>query len=135
MADEREALFGNLRRNLASGDTERAAREFADGLGGPGTWDRRTPEQKQVTLDNMAPAINPLDGPRLKPQDIAGLPFPVFLVVGERSPKRFKEMCAAMQRCSSRSPDPVVIPNAAHAMHRENPAEFNRVVLDFLSGQ
>jgi hypothetical protein len=91
MAKEREVLFASLRRNLDAGDVERAAREFTDGLGGPGTWDRRTPEQKQVTLDNMATAIGPQDNPDLRPDEIARLPFPIHLIVGERSPKRFKE--------------------------------------------
>ncbi len=132
-AREREVLFEALRRNLKSGDTERAAREFADALGGPGTWAKRTPEQKQIALDNMATALDPQDDPGLRVEDIAGFQFPVCLVCGERSPKRFRDMADAMRQCNSRIPEPQIIPNAAHAMHRENPTAFNRVVLDFLS--
>jgi esterase len=132
-AREREVLFETLRRNLESGETERAAREFADALGGPGTWAKRTPEQKQIALDNMATALDPQDDPGLCAEDITGLEFPILLVCGERSPKRFREMAEAMRRCSARIAEPQIIPNAAHAMHRENPTAFNRMVLDFLS--
>ena len=132
-AREREVLFETLRRNLERGDTERAAREFADALGGPGAWAKRTPEQKQIALDNMATALDPQDDPGLSIADISGLDFPIFLVCGEQSPKRFHEMAEAMRRCNGRIPEPQIIPNAAHAMHRENPGAFNRVVLDFLS--
>jgi pimeloyl-ACP methyl ester carboxylesterase len=134
-ARERELLFESLRKNLESGDTERAAREFADALGGPGTWAKRTPEQKQIALDNMATALDPQDDPGLSAEDVAGFAFPVCLLCGERSPKRFYDMAAALRRCNSRIAEPRIIPNAAHAMHRENPADFNRAVLDFLSAQ
>ena len=133
MARERRLLFENLRRNLASGDTERAAQEFADALGGPGTWARRTPEQKQLMLDNMATAAAPQDDdPDLRAEDIAALAVHICLVRGERSPKRFAEMGAALRQANHRIPEPFVIPNAAHAIHRDNAAAFNQVVLDFL---
>jgi pimeloyl-ACP methyl ester carboxylesterase len=132
-AREREVLFETLRRNLESGDKERAAREFADMLGGPGAWERRTPEQKQIALDNMATAFDPQDDPGLRVDDISGFNFPICLVCGERSPKRFHDMAEALRQCNGGIPEPQIIPNAAHAMHRENPAAFNRVVLDFLT--
>ena len=43
-----------LRDDLAAGDAVNAARAFVDSLGGIGAWDRRTPEQRQVLLDNIA---------------------------------------------------------------------------------
>jgi pimeloyl-ACP methyl ester carboxylesterase len=43
-------------------------------------------------------------------------------------------MYQAMRKCKD-IPEPVVIPNAAHAMHRDNPAAFNAAVLSFLARQ
>jgi pimeloyl-ACP methyl ester carboxylesterase len=41
-------------------------------------------------------------------------------------------MYAAMGTCRPIA-EPIVIPNAAHAMNRDNPAAFNAAVLDFLA--
>jgi len=51
MARETAQMFAQLRANLANADHETAAREFVDALNGPGTWNRRTPEQRQLVLD------------------------------------------------------------------------------------
>ena len=40
-------------------------------------------------------------------------------------------MSAAMRKCKD-VPEPIVIPNAAHAMMRDNPAAFNAALADFL---
>jgi pimeloyl-ACP methyl ester carboxylesterase len=56
----------------------------------------------------------------------------MLLVTGENSPGRYGEMFAAMRACHATIPHPVTIPDAAHAMHRDNPAVFNAVVLEFL---
>jgi pimeloyl-ACP methyl ester carboxylesterase len=41
-------------------------------------------------------------------------------------------MFKAMRSCKNFS-EPILIPNAAHAMNRENPLAFNAAVLDFLA--
>jgi pimeloyl-ACP methyl ester carboxylesterase len=62
--------------------------------------------------------------------------FPVLMLTGEKSPKRYGEMLRAMRGCL---PDgvgeTVVIPNASHGMNRENPQDFDAAVLRFLSGR
>jgi pimeloyl-ACP methyl ester carboxylesterase len=41
-----------------------------------------------------------------------------------------------MQRCLPKSlGEPILIPDAAHGMNRENPQAFNAAVLGFLSGR
>lgn len=59
--------------------------------------------------------------------------MPVMLVSGERSPKRYGAMLAAMRACNPAIPPLVTIPGAAHAMHRDNPEAFNAVVLNFVA--
>jgi esterase len=133
MAAETKALIDTLKANLASGDLEKGAREFTDSLGGPGTWAKRIPEQKQWFLDNIGTAVGDTgQRPPTTCEQIKSFGFPILLLNGERSPKRYGEMMAAMRSCERDIPAPVVIPNAAHAMNRDNPAAFNAVVLEFL---
>jgi pimeloyl-ACP methyl ester carboxylesterase len=41
-------------------------------------------------------------------------------------------MFAAMRKCKELAA-PIVMPNAAHGMHRDNPTAFETAILDFLS--
>ena len=43
MREQSAAMFARLVRDLADGDELSAARQFAETLGGPGAWQRRTP--------------------------------------------------------------------------------------------
>jgi esterase len=124
--------FAALQRNLAAGDVDRAAREFVDALGGAGAWERRPKDQKQIFLDNLATAIDTGEFPAIACADIENFAFPVLLITGEQSPRRYPSMFAALRACHAAIPAPVTIPGAAHAMHRDNPERFNAVVLDFL---
>ena len=133
LATEARETANTLKANLAKGDVDSAARGFIDSLGGPGTWAKRTPAQRQIILDNMTTAaVDAGDRPPISCDQIRKFDFPILLINGERSPKRFGEMFAAMRHCKDISV-PVVIPDAAHAMNRENPAAFNTAVLGFLA--
>jgi pimeloyl-ACP methyl ester carboxylesterase len=133
MATESKELVAGLRRNLAEGSVEKAAQEFTDGLGGSGTWAKRSQAQKQILLDNMGTGVDSGERGDVTCADIAKFGFPVLTLTGERSPKRYPEAFAAAHRCNAAIPAPIVIPNAAHAMNRENPEPFNAAVLDFLA--
>ena len=63
---------------------------------------------------------------------IQKLTFPILLLNGEKSPKLYGEMFKIMRQCKPDIPAPLIIPNAGHNMHRENPASYNKMVLDFL---
>jgi esterase len=130
----------NLRKNLIEainrGEPEKGAEEFTDALGVPGTWKRRTPEQRAAFMDNLGTAIGD-SGPRpsTRCEDIARWNFPVQLIHGERSPGRYPAMGLAARQCNSTIGQAVTIPDAAHSMNRENPTMFNQAVLKFLSGR
>ena len=132
LAAESKASRERLRANLATGDVEKAAREYTDGLNGPGTWEKRSAEQKQITLANLGTGTDNGERPKVSCGDIQKFNFPVLLLNGERSPKRFGEMNASLRQCKPDIPAPVIVPNASHSMNRENPEFFNRAVLDFL---
>lgn len=117
---------------LATGDVDAAARGFVDALAGAGSWDRRSPELKQVFLDNIGTAGDTGEAPAVERGDIAALRMPLLLVTGARSPRRYGEMFAAMRGCNAAIAPPVTIPGAAHAMHRDNPQAFSAALLAFL---
>jgi len=133
MERELQLQFDVLRASLARGEVERAAREFVDALGGAGAWERRPPEERELFLDNLATAVDTGAAPAVAADDIARLEMPLLLITGERSPRRYGAMFAAMRACRRGIPEPVVIPAAAHAMQRENAERFNDVLLAFLA--
>jgi len=133
MAEESAAMFAQLRDDLAAGDEERAARRFVDALGGPGTWDRRTAEQRQMLLDNIATGPACAERPRFTRDQLASLDRPMLLVTGAKSPHRYALMLAEMTRINRNVRALATIAGAAHAMNRENPAAFNDAVTIFLA--
>ena len=133
MAQESAQMFARLAQDLKTGDAEAAARAFVDALGGSGTWDRRSQEQKQVLLDNIGTGPACAERPRLSREDLAALKGPVLLVTGERSPRRYAVALAEMREHVKAVSGMVTIPNAAHALNRDNPESFNAAVLAFLA--
>ena len=134
LAAQTKELADNLRKTYLAGAADRAAQDFVDALGGEGTWAKRTMEQRQLVLDNLGTAaVDTGERPPTSCSQIEKFDFPILLVNGERSPKRYSEMFSAMRACKELIPAPVVIARASHAMNRENPVAFNAAVLDFLS--
>lgn len=134
MAGESKAMFARLRDDLAHGDATSAARAFVEAMGGAGAWERRTSEQRQMLLDNLATGPACAERPRITRDDIVALSAPMLLVTGARSPPRYPLMLAELARANPNVRGLVVIPAAAHAMNRENPAAFNAAVSNFLAG-
>jgi esterase len=120
-----------LQKNLADGNVELAAQTFVDSLNGPGAWASRPGEVKQFYFDNMGTGTQMAAAPATSCDQVAKFDFPILLVHGERSPKIYSAMSASMRKCKD-IPEPIVIPNAAHGMMRDNPAVFNAGLADFL---
>jgi len=100
MAAETKGLVDTLKANLASGDPEKAGREFTDTLGGPGTWAKRKPEQRQWFFDNVGTVIGDTgQRPPTTCEQVGKFAFPILLLNGERSPKKYGVMMAAMRGC------------------------------------
>jgi pimeloyl-ACP methyl ester carboxylesterase len=134
LLQQSRALRQNLIEAIQRGEPEQGAEQFTDALGGPGTWQRRTPEQRAVVMDNLGTALGET-GPRpsTECEDISRWNFPVLLIHGARSPNRYPAMGEAARRCNPAIGPARVIAGAAHSMNRENPAAFNQVIADFLS--
>jgi pimeloyl-ACP methyl ester carboxylesterase len=121
-----------VRANLASGENEKAAREWLDSQLGPGAWQKVPDRVKQNLLDNVGTLTDIGERGKFSCADIQKLNFPILSLNGEKSPKLFGEYIAAMRQCKPGIAAPIIVPNAGHSMNRENPAFFNNAVLDFL---
>lgn len=132
LAQEAEVRRSNMRKAVVAGDMEGAARILVDAVNGPGAWAQMSDDRKQRVLDNVGTGTPVDERPPMSCEDIKKFDFPIFYVGGERSPKRFGAVMAAMRACKD-AREPIVIPNAAHSMNIANPAAFNAAVLGFVS--
>jgi pimeloyl-ACP methyl ester carboxylesterase len=135
LSAETQRLIDRLAADLAKGDREAALRAYVEGVVGPGRWELMRPDYKQILFDNAATAIRPEERVSISREAIRKLQFPILPLTGELSPKRYGEMARAIWRCANENVrEPIIIPNASHAMNRNNPQAFNAAVLGFLSG-
>jgi esterase len=125
-------LVKTLQKNLADGNVDLAVQVFVDTLNGPGTWASRPTELRQPLYDNLGTAAQMGPAPATSCEQVAKFNFPILLVHGARSPKNFAAMSAAIRKCKD-IPEPIVIPDAAHNMSRDNSAVFNATLVDFLN--
>ena len=115
------------------GDIEGGLQYFVDDINGPGTWTRRTDEQRQLARDNAWTLVRQItDMDAVTPDDLRKMRMPVLLLGGERGPPFLAQTMDAAQKYLP-SVSRVTISNAGHLMNRDNPTEFNRVLATFLS--
>jgi pimeloyl-ACP methyl ester carboxylesterase len=133
MARESSEMFERLGAELAHGDVQAAARAFVDALGGPGTWAARPSDQRQILLDNIVTGPHCARRPAFTASTLAELPGPMLLVTGARSPRRYRIMLEALRALRADRPALAIVPDAAHAMNRDNPAAFNATLRAFLA--
>ena len=115
------------------GDIEGGLQYFVDDINGPGTWMRRTDEQRQLARDNAWTLVRQItDTDAVTRDDLRKMQMPVLLLGGERGPPFLGQTMDAAQAYLP-SVSRVTISNAGHLMNRDNPTEFNRVLATFLS--
>ena len=126
------ARFDRLKAAIRSGRIEQGAREFYDVSGGAGTWDRLPQSRRQSALDNLRTALAEGGRPLTTGGQVAAFDFPILPLCGERSPARYALTYDAMRRLRPIA-DTVIIPQAGHAMHLDNPKAFNAAVEHWLA--
>jgi non-heme chloroperoxidase len=126
------------RKALESGNREEGLRRFVDAVTGPGSFDnfpqsvRTELVEKQATalraelMTEMSALMPPLDC-----GDLGKLKVPTLLVTGERSPAMFLLITAELEGCLE-GESQVMVPNAGHGMHGDNPTFYNQAVMAFL---
>ena len=120
-----------LRNNIRTGDLIYAAQVFVDTLNGKGYWSRMQGSAREMVVQNIYTALVDVARPVTTREQVSQFDAPVLLLTGERSPKRYAFFYDEMRKCRS-FPQTVVIPNASHAIHIDNPERFLSVVLGFL---
>ena len=126
--------FGRALAALNENRTAEAVRLFADAVGGPGAYERRTPAQKAMMLDNIAAHAADARGTRPRPIftcDMAGrVKAPVLLITGTRSPAFFHRIADRLTACFGNVQRLSI--EASHTVPGENPRAFERAVLSFI---
>lgn len=135
MTRQSAEMFARLRENLARGDAQSALRRFVEDLNGPGAWDRRTPEQRQLMLDNVTTGPACAQRPAFTRDQVASLAMPILAMTGSASPARYRLMLDAMRALNRNVEDVVTLQGAAHAMHRDAPEAFNAAVRGFIEAR
>lgn len=134
----REFAAGQVtaREAFRARDFERAVRLFVDGVGGPGTFDRRSEADRRMALDNalahLADTISPRQRAPFGCEAAGRITAPTLLTNGERSPAFFHRIADALGRCLPRS-ERATIPGASHTVPGEAPRPYGEAVMAFLA--
>jgi pimeloyl-ACP methyl ester carboxylesterase len=135
MVERLNQLAAWVRSNQDSVPRRELTQRAWDMANGQGSWDRMPPGVQQMFADNIGTMAAPtsLDLPSVADcDDLRRFTFPVLLLNGERSPKPYADLMAAMRACKPALSPVVVVPEAGHNMQLQNPAFFNKAVLDFV---
>jgi non-heme chloroperoxidase len=122
-------------KELKNNHFEMGVRLFADGALGEGRYEKLPEDAKSTFMDNSAALKAELLGPGFPPfpkEKARRLSLPILLVNGEKSPKFLLSISDLLLNILPNSKK-VVIPNASHLTHGENPIFYNKAVLEFLS--
>lgn len=125
--------LSTLQTNLKSGDRNKAAEVYIDAVMGPGSWAKWPETSKERYLANIYTALGDKGRPTTSCDDVRKFGFPVLLMTGERSPKKFEFMYSEMRKCRNDLPQTVVIPNAGHGMQFDNAEAFKNTILAFVA--
>lgn len=120
---------------LKDNQFEKGVRLFADGALGEGRFEKISEDAKSTFMDNSAALKAELLGPGFPPfpiNEARQLSIPILFVYGQKSPKFLCSISDMLLKILPNS-EKVIISNASHLTHGENPVEYNRSVLEFLS--
>lgn len=128
--------FAPAREAFRNGDLERALRLFADAIGGPGTYDRRSEEERRRMRDNalahVADATTSRPHPDFTCEMARRITAPTLLLNGARSPAFFHRIVDELEHCLA-TRERITIPGASHTVPGENPQGYDEAVLAFLA--
>lgn len=118
------------------GELERGALLFADAVGGPGTYERRSEAERRMMMDNVlervADAKMSTQAPAFTCEMAKRIAAPTLLMNGAGSPTIFHRIIDELERCVPNR-ERMAIPDASHTVPSENPKGFSDAVLGFLA--
>jgi pimeloyl-ACP methyl ester carboxylesterase len=117
--------------------TEKAVEIFIGGvLNDPLYFSKANKEQKDLMMDNafglkgVLSSENPF--PPLSCDDLEKFKTPTLLIKGDRSPEFLTAITDELAKCINNS-ELKLLSNSSHGLEYENPEEFNKIVLEFIS--
>jgi pimeloyl-ACP methyl ester carboxylesterase len=133
----REAVaLQSARSVVARGDPHTALRAFVDAVFGPGAYELMPASTREMLTDNLPElrreAEAPVGDPPFTCDDARAVGAPVLLLTGGSSPSFFKEIDERLAECLP-SVEAVTVPGASHAVHAQQTARFNELLVTFLT--
>lgn len=120
---------------LKNNQLEEGVRLFASGVLGEGGYEKLSVELRAGLMDNAAELKVELLGvgfPPFPKEEVSKMTIPTLLLYGKNSPKFLHSISDLLIKILPNS-EKVVIPDASHLTHVENPVGYNEKVLAFLS--
>lgn len=120
-------------RLIRVGELEAGMQLFVDTVSGAGIWQRSSARFRQMALDNAFTLVGQVrDRPGVIGADLLhGIRRPTLLLGGERSPAPFPQVLRMLAR---QLPDArcEILPGVSHGMNVQRPAQFNRLLREFI---
>ena len=129
----RDEMVAEALALMHQGELDAGLAHFSNGVAVPGAWDRLPEAVRQMRRDN-AWSLKSLASDAREPfgcDEARRVETPVLLTSGEMSPPIYGMMHQRLEKYLPNSTR-IMIPEASHGMHWDNPAVFNAAVLDFL---
>jgi non-heme chloroperoxidase len=124
----------SAREAFKAGNAKDGIPLFADAVGGPGTFDRRSEAEKRMNFDNAASYQADATTKRQRPvftcEMAKAIKAPTLLSTGERSPQFFRRIVEQLEVCLPNRTS-TVIAGASHTVPSDNPDAYGRAILDF----
>lgn len=131
---EREVL-APATEAFAAGRRESAVHLLTEGINGSGPGEASTPAGRERRLRNAeamrALLISSNPFPALGDTALRRLAAPTLLLYGARTLEVHRATTMALSRLMPGA-ELMEVPDSGHGVHRDNPAAFNKIVLDFL---
>ena len=127
------SAFARAADLVEAGDAEGGLRIVAEHTGGPGAWERRPEERKEISRANARTMLGQRDEQR-RPYSratVATIGTPTLFLYGANTRPNFVANVEALSGAIAGS-KVVVIRDATHGLPYENPTDFNAAVVDFL---
>lgn len=130
-----EDVLRSANEAFASGETERAVYLLTEGINGNGPGEATSAEGLARRMRN-AEAMRALSAsscayPALDTEKLRALELPTLLLSGENTQPIhnaiFRGLCEVMPQAKR-----FCVPDSGHGVHRDNPAAFNQIVLQFV---
>lgn len=129
---EMMAMIQQAIGDLQRGNSAAAARAFTDQVIGPGAYERATPAERQLSLDNVKTLSSGRPPHPLTCDVMKRIAVPTLFLTGENTVPRISRSVKEVTACLSNETI-VSIPRATHDVHTSNPEAFNNAVLAFIS--